>query len=216
MHCGTTYWARCPFSWCRSPTRPASPPIRRCSTDLGGRFRLRLPIHEPIDVVLGIFAKPEPPVEPLRRIEFFHRNADFLAAQPRLGKHRLDQRGADAAVAPVRQQRDVDDQERLVLAIEIKPARRDAVVLDYVEGRLGKVSQIVLPLRNELAFEESDLLLVGPVGYDRKLFPTGQNVKAAQERDVRLALWAQRKALQGQDYGQSQAMERIAGGVRHV
>src|SRR5580700_5019578 len=216
MHCGMTYWVRCPSSWCRSATRPALAPIRRSSTDLGGRFWLRLPIHEPIDVVLGIFAKAEPLIEPLRRIEFFDRNADFLGAEPRLGKHRFDQRGADAAVAPVRQQREVDDEERLVLAIEIKPACRGAVVLENVESRVGKVSQVVPPLRRELTFQESDLLLVGPVGDDRELLPTGRNVETAQELDVRLGLGTQREALLGKDRGHRQAMHRAGGGVRHV
>src|SRR5262249_25650325 len=72
--------------------------------------RARPPFHEPIHAFIGDFAETQSPVETLRGIVFLDRAADALAGLRRLGTDGPHHRGADAAPAPFRQQRDIDDQ----------------------------------------------------------------------------------------------------------
>src|SRR5579872_1921331 len=196
MASSTRRSAPCRCSWSRSAARATSPPISRYSTDgVGGLRRVRAPVHEPVDVVLGVRAKAEPAIQPLRRIEFFHRDADFLADSARLGEQRLDQGGADAAAAPLRQQRDVDDEQRSLLAVDIEPAGRRTMLLDDVEGGVGVMVEVMMALQRELALQEGDLLGIGPIDGRRNLVPAGRNIQLAEERQVGLGLGPQRKTL---------------------
>src|SRR5579862_1614019 len=101
--------------------------------------------------MIGDVGEAEAAVKPQRRIEFLDKNADGPAARTPGRLQGLQDRRADAAAAPIRQQRDVDDVQARGARVQIEPARRVAVPFDNIEAAAVDIIAVVTALRLELA-----------------------------------------------------------------
>jgi hypothetical protein len=104
-----------------------------------------------------------------------------LAGARRLLEEVAEQRAAETPVAPLRQERDVDDVVRAFAAIEIKAADRDAIVLDDEPLRVGKTLPVFAVLGARLRLQKGGRLLFAPLQRG-ELLGAGRGVDAEEER----------------------------------
>src|SRR5688572_25425448 len=96
----------------------------------GGECLPRLPPHEVVSPRFADPDKPQPLIEPLRRIEFFYVDRQRLAGFCRLVEEILHQRRPEPLAAVLRQQRDVDDAVLARPAVDIEAPGRLAAAQD--------------------------------------------------------------------------------------
>ena len=92
--------------------------------------------------------------------------------------------------------------------LQIKPSGRLAVLLDHVEGAVGKIIAVMDALRLELARQEG-LLLLGAPRHRRQFLLAGRSIEAHQEGEIGVGLRPQREALRQQRRRQSERRRRL-------
>ena len=125
----------------------------------------------------------EPLVEALGRVVVLDVDRHRLLRGLAFGEDLRHEHPPDAAAADLGDERDVDDPDVLLAAIDVEPADGPSLQLDDQERAAGVVLLVVRLLRRELHVEEPAFLLVGPRNGPQFVF-AGRAVEISQERHV--------------------------------